>query len=202
MPVPPRLILRRFWLWLTVCIVSAAPSFALAISTVKAEPGGMVAAVLLFAILYTLATSTERFEAFHRRPFVRDTLYVGYGLRLLLSLLTAAVLVDRSSVAGVAMAPDMFCGILSMRIGSLLMGGNASGINDAGVETFLGAFVTTCVQGAILNAVVFVVMGVAYGLQRAMRKSPDHVPRGFDVVPIAEAVTPLPPDPSQRSRPA
>ena len=178
----PSIVARRFALWLTICAVSAAPSFALALSA-KADPVGMIAAVVLFAICYTLVTCTRRFEQLHRRPFVRSTLYVGYGLRILLSLLTGAAIVGGSRVVSYASVPDLFCGIASLRIVSLATGG--SSVNEARVETLAGAFVTTCVQGAILNVVVFILMAIAYGLQRATRKPPADGLRGFDVVPIA-----------------
>lgn len=183
MPSAPT-IARRFALWLAICAVSAAPSFVLALA-LKASVAGMIAAVLAFAVLYTIVTCTERFERFHRRPFVRATLYVGYGLRVAATLLSATAVLGRGAMPlGFLIFPDMMGGMLSVRVVGFLFGDPGG---EGAVHTFAGAFLTTCVQGALLNVVVFIVMAIAYGLQRAFRKPPpDHSPRGFDVVPIAE----------------
>ena len=182
--LPPLTIARRFALWLLICTISAAPSFALALGA-HADVAGMVAAVLTFALIYGALSCTAWFERVRRRPFARATMYVGYGLRLAMSLSMAGALLPNGGGGpfAYAIAPDMVCGLASLWLTRAAFG---HGGNDFDVaESFVGAFATTCVQGAILNVIVFVVMAIAYGLQRAFRAPPaEQGPRGFDVVPV------------------
>src|SRR5688572_17649859 len=98
----PRL-LRRLLLWTVLCSVSATPSFVLASSSDDFSQAAMVVGVLLFIAAYTASTSTDAFERFHNRPFVRRTLYIGYGARMLVSVLFPY-----------AWAADMIPGIISV----------------------------------------------------------------------------------------
>src|SRR5688500_18745775 len=131
----------------------------------------MVFGVLLFIAIYTAATSTEAFERFHRRPFVRRTLYIGYGLRLVLSMMFPLV------VAGFGWGlffPDIWPGLLSLGI-----------VNNLGLNTnsFEGTLLTTIVQGTLLNIIIFVIMGFVYAFQRLfMTPPPEFRPHGFEVV--------------------
>ncbi|HZN68610.1 MAG TPA: hypothetical protein VFB66_25235 [Tepidisphaeraceae bacterium] len=169
----PVVILRRLVLWTFVCVISAAPSFLWAQREFNRD--AMAVGVALFILAYTALTSTERFERFHSRPFVRRTLYIGYGLRLGASLLFP-----------VGMAADVWPGLLSVGIVEGL------GLRGRGFEQTLAI---TVVQGTLLNAILFVVMSLVYGIQRLAMKPPAEVaPRGFDVVMAGGAT--LPPTPS------
>ena len=165
-------VLRRFVLWTVICCVSAAPSFAIAYQTYNRA--AMVVGVGMFIVIYTALTSTPAFERFNRRPFVRRTLYIGYGLRLLLSI-----------AYPVGVFVDIWPGVLSIGL-----------VERMGMrpQSFEGTFAITCIQGAWLNAIIFVFMLVIYVLQRAFMKPPvEVVPVGFDVVMNAHpAVSPAP----------
>ena len=168
----PVVIFRRLVLWTFVCVVSAAPSFLWAQREFSRE--AMAVGVALFILAYTGLTSTERFERFHSRPFVRRTLYIGYGLRLGASLLFP-----------VGMVVDMWPGIISVGIVE-----DGLGLKGRGFEQTLAI---TVVQGALLNVILFVVMFLVYGIQRLTMKPPAEVaPRGFDVVMAGAAPTPQP----------
>ena len=162
--MPDRLAttLRRLALWTVVCVVSAAPSFAFAAR--EFDRGAMAAGVVLFILAYTAATSTAAFERFHNRPFVRRTLYIGYGVRLGLSI-----------AFPLGMGADVLPGILSVRV-----------VEELGLDTrsFAGTLATTIVQGTLLNALIFLFMAAAYAIQRATMKPPPgpEVMRGFEVV--------------------
>ena len=177
----PPAILRRFFLWLLICSMSAAPSFVMA-GTENANREGMAVGVILFVVGYTLLTSTSRFERFYRRPFIRPTMYFGYGLRLILSSLT--FISSLGARSNFLIFPDLFCGALSLSAGAFLMGGTGE---RQLVSGFAGALLVTCIQGAILNVLVFIFMAIIYALQRAFRKNPVE-PRGFEVVPLARAI--------------
>lgn len=166
---PPVLtILRRLALWTLVCCVSAAPSFAWAHQ--EFDRPAMVAGVALFILLYTALTSTARFERFRNRPFVRRTLYIGYGTRMAISVLFP-----------IGLGADLMPGMLSVGIVQNL------GLHPHG---FAGTFATTCVQGTLLNILLSVFMVAVWGIQRLTMKSPDQ--QGFPVVVRAIPLEQLP----------
>ena len=174
MPDPFATLLRRLALWTLICCVSAAPSFYWAdhngTNGARFDRSAMVVGVALFIVAYTALTSTTAFERFHNRPFVRRTLYIGYGVRLALSL-----------AFPIGMGADLFPGLLSVSL-----------VEKSGLRpySFEGTLATTVVQGAILNVLVFLFMLLVYGIQRlTMKPPPVTAPRGFDVV--------LPPPPEQ-----
>src|SRR5215207_8498382 len=102
-------ILRRFALWAVICVVSAAPSFVWA--SQEFNRYAMVVGVALFIVAYTALTSTAAFECFHNRPFVRRTLYIGYGARMLASVLFP-----------LGMGLDVFPGMLSFSLVQSVLG--------------------------------------------------------------------------------
>lgn len=156
------LVLRRGALWLVVCAVSAAPSFILAAGEFSRPAMGL--GVVMFAAAYTAVTCTEHFERFHTLPFVRRTLYIGYGLRLVLSV-----------AFPVGMAADLIPGMVSLGL-----------VQRLGLEphSFAGSLATTVVQGGFLNVILFVFMTALYLIQQATMKPPAVEPRnrGFEVV--------------------
>ena len=171
-------LLRRFILWTIICCASAAPSFAIAYD--EHDPAAMVVGVVLFILLYTAATSTEAFERFHRRPFIRRTLYIGYGLRLIMSAVFPLG-IGTGSPAIVLMFGDLWPGLISIHIVK-----NVVGVSP---QSFTGTLLTTIVQGALLNAILFVVMAVVYAFQSMfMTPPPERAPKGFDVVMPATPV--------------
>lgn len=158
-------ILRRFALWTVICTVSAAPSFFWAQGEYSRD--AMVLGVALFILAYTALTSTAAFDRFHRRPFIRRTLYIGYGTRLGLSLaFPLGIWVD--------LWPGMFSVGVVNRLG-------------LGTDPFAHTLLITLVQGAVLNAMIFLLMIVAYGIQRATMDPvvPEDPRRGFAVLPVA-----------------
>ena len=154
------IIFRRFLLWAAVCCVSAAPSFAWAHE--EFHRGAMVLGVALFTVAYTAFTSTERFERFHRRPFVRRTLYIGYGARMAATV-----------VFPVGASLDLLPGMLSVNLVQ-----HGAGLDP---HTFGGTLLTTIVQGTLLNVLLVLFMLFVYAIQRATMKPPEAV-QGFEVV--------------------
>ena len=164
--VEPETIFRRFMLWAAICCVSAAPSFAWAHE--EFHRGAMVLGVALFTIAYTAFTSTERFEQFHRRPFVRRTLYIGYGARMAASI-----------VFPVGVGMDLLPGMLSVNLVQ-------QGLR-LDPHSFGGTLLTTIVQGTLLNVLLALFMLFVYGIQRLTMKPPEAV-QGFEVVMPAVSV--------------
>lgn len=147
---------RRFLLWTVLCSVSAMPSFWFA-KGMKFDTYAMLCGVGLFILLYATATSTQLFLEFKDRPFVRRTLYIGYGTRLIISV-----------VFPFCWAHDLILGSLSVEIGKMLFTDRAS---------FAGTLGITIIHGTILNIILCIYMLAVYGLQRAFAKPP--VPEGI-----------------------
>jgi hypothetical protein len=186
--ITPRLVLRRFFLWLLICSVSAAPSFLIGASD-GANRAGMAAGVLVFVLAYTWLTCTERFQRFYERRYIRPTMQFGYGARLFLSALAALTLVEPDR-AIFAVLPDVYCGLLSVVAGSVVVGLKPL----EAIETFHGAMVITCLQGALLNVIVFILMLLFYPLRRSFGGPPPELRRGFEVMtPTATPVEPTHP---------
>lgn len=158
--------LRRLLLWTLVASISAAPSFAIAV-TGGFHPFAMLAGVACFIVLLTAVTCTQAFDRFQRRPFIRRTLYIGYGTRVVLSLLSAVP-------PFFGTFPDLFTGIFSIEVVSGL------GIDE---QSFTGTLLITLLQGTCLNVVVALFMLVVYAvLSRRRGPRPGHCLRcGYDL---------------------
>ena len=151
-------IARRFALWAVICVVSAAPSYVWAAQ--EFDRHAMVAGVALFVLAYTALTSTAAFERFHQRPFVRRTLYIGYGARLIVSILFP-----------LGMGLDMMPGMLSVSLVERITNSH----------TFAGTLATTVVQGTLLNLTLAIFMAAVYAFHKLFMRPPP-APQGFDVV--------------------
>jgi hypothetical protein len=178
----PATIVRRFLLWGLICAVSAAPSFVWAHA--QFDRAAMLLGVALFTVGYTVFTCTAAFERFHHRPFVRRTLYIGYGARLIVSV-----------AFPLGMGLDMMPGMLSVSI--------VQEVLKTDPHSFGGTLATTIVQGTLLNLILFVFMAAVYAIQKLTMKPPE-APPGFEVVmpviPVEEQARamPLAPSPSGR----
>ena len=124
------------------------------------------------------------FERFHLRPFVRRTLYIGYGLRLILSMIMPLGVISGGPGIIVLFA-DGLPGLWSEYVVKEWL--------FVDPVTFTGTLLTTIVQGAVLNAIVFVAMALVYAFHRVfMTPPPEAAPKGFDVVmPAAAAPAPV-----------
>jgi len=147
----PLVVFRRAALWASLCTVSAAPSFVWAQQDYSRP--AMVTGVAAFIVFYTLTTSTQAFHRFSRRPFVRTTLYIGYGLRVICSV-----------AFPLGMVLDLFPGLLSVSI--------AESLFLTARHAFAATLVTTLIQGAFLNIILGVFMLIVYGLQLVLRPMP------------------------------
>ena len=150
MQLTQRDVFKRLALWTGVCSISAAPSFIWAAQ--EFDRLAMITGVLLFIIAMTAMTCTRTFEHFEARPFVRRTLYIGYGGRLLISI-----------AFPIGMFVDLWPGVISMEL-----------VQSLGLETraFLGTLLITLVQGGILNVILMLFMGLVQGFQRLFLKPP------------------------------
>ena len=126
----------------------------------------MALGIMLFAVGYTILTSTDSFGVFQRRPGVRRTLYIGYFTRLGLSI-----------VFPLAMAADVVPGILSETAAQNTF--KVLGIShyDSRSEIFFLTLLTTCIQGTILNFLISIYMLLVYWAGAGRKQQ-----RGFEVI--------------------
>lgn len=137
---------RNLAIWTVICGISAGPSFVVAISEFS-EPGdviAMLAGVATFAIAYTILSSTGSVNHFKRDRRVRLTLRIGYVSRMVLSLL---------SFLPPFLVVDFVCGMISVSLTGL----------DNDPRSPIITYITTMVQGVILNVLLIMFMGLVYG---------------------------------------
>ena len=151
----PQDIMKRAALWTVVCSISAAPSFIWAWSDYNHL--AMLTGIVCFICLLTATTSTQRFLRFRKQPFIRRTLYIGYGFRVFISI-----------VFPLGVGADMIPGIVSINIVE-------HGLGISG-PSYLGTLLITLIQGTFLNCAVFVLMLITYGLQRLLLTMPPPEP--------------------------
>jgi hypothetical protein len=154
-------ICRRAALWTLLCCVSAGPSFIWA--SRDFDSAAMISGVAMFIVFYTVGTSTRAFLRFQRLPFVRRTLYIGYGLRVILSI-----------VFPVGMTVDLLPGMFSVTV----VQGLLPGISRNG---YLATLLITIVQGTIINVLLSMFMGMVWAIQRVACKPPRDQSQGFPV---------------------
>ena len=117
----------------------------------------MILGIVIFALGMFGMTSTTGFYRFSRMKFVRRTLYIGYSIRLAVS-----VIVPVGAIA------DLIPGMISVLLVNSGMGG----------ERFIPTLVITIVQGFMLNAILAVLMGVIWFIQMIAAPKADIAIRG------------------------
>lgn len=145
-----------FGKWGVVCSVSAAPSFFIAFSfdgDTLPRVAGMLSAILLFVIAYTAGERTRFAQRLLRNRLVEVTAWIGYGTRILITV-----------IFPIGMGLDMLCGVFAISLSSMLTGfAFAGGPSEENFSASFPAlfgwyFLTTCIQGVILNIVLFLYM--------------------------------------------
>ena len=162
-------LVKNFLIWSLVCWAAAAPSFVFGLMIGDAKVGpvlGMAAGVFTYVLAYTWYSSTDRMQRIKRRPFVRRTLMIGYGIRIAQSLLFF--------VPGVLFV-DLICGAYALQATGWLLNGPGNvlhfGTTSAG-PSFPTHYLATIIEGAMLNVILFILMLLIYGFQRLLLKPP------------------------------
>lgn len=155
--------------WLLVCMVSAAPSFYIG-STMAQQYGLQSAAMLLgiltFVAFYVFLESRKwTRRKLMSRP-LRIAVWVGYVTRVAISVLFP-----------VAMFLDIFCGLLSVSLTSGIFGmdfgpGRGSSATESMSLLFAWFYITTLVQGVILNCVLGAYVLIVFAFALLFRKRP------------------------------
>lgn len=161
-PIPRSQPHWAFVRWFFICYACAAPSFFLGsgFGSSSVRYAGMTCGILVFVLLYTAAECSDALRRWRAKPGVERTLAIGFGLRVAISL-----------IFPIGLYLDMFLGLfavgLSNRLGFPV---ERRGFGSAWVE-FANFFVTTLVQGGLVNLVLFGFMLLMYAVQIPVLKS-------------------------------
>ena len=160
------MIFRRLLVWLCIAIVSAVPSFFLAIiSGHQNWPAylAMVLGIIFFSFMFAVVSTCDWFRDQLERPFVRRAMQIGFGLRILASIV----------VVPVGIMADMLPGLLATQFGESL-----SQFTGFPPDGFVVTFWQTLIQGSILNAEVLLVVAAAWIFQIAFLTWRPRSPHG------------------------
>lgn len=183
-PIPLNLVdtelkSKNGWLvalkWTVICTISAAPSFFVAMTTTGDQAPfssavGMLLAILLFICVYTYAEMT---------PFIRRLMLdrrkklsarITYGIRMGISI-----------IFPIALPIDFMIGIVSVSMTSALLGGGERGFTggkDLSLAVTGWHFVTTILDGLIMNFIVFGLMIIVFGICVLAMEKPQYVRPG------------------------
>lgn len=154
----------RLAAWTFVACVSAGPSLVIALPGYHG--GGLIVGIAVWIVLLTLVSSTVAFVRFERVRGVRRTLWLGYGVRVVVS-----------AIPVYGWFVDLYAGSFSVELGERL------GFDGNG---FTSSLAITLIQGAALNAIVIVLMLLAFPfVRRLTRPAWDGVERcracGYDL---------------------
>ena len=156
------MLLRQLLIWTVVCSLSAAPSFALALGGWN-NPDQvlmMLAGVGCFIVAYALVSCTRFAQRLRKRPFVRTTMKIGYGTRILISFTSLMSL----GGTGAWIAPDLWVGYF----GAVFVSETLK-LDEQAIST---VFVLTIVTGGLWNVALAVYMLLVQGVQMIFRKKP------------------------------
>lgn len=144
--------------WAMVCCVSAAPSFVFGLLLANSratEITGMVLGVITFILAYTCFECSSKFQILIRKRFVRKAARIGYGVRMLISV-----------VFPLGSYIDIPTGMLSVTIANFVFGVGA-GQNreiEGQLMSLVWFYSTTLIQGFLLNVILLVFMAGVYGI--------------------------------------
>lgn len=144
-------VMRTFGTWLFVCGVSAVPSFSLGLGVTQhpLRIPAMLSGIASWSLLYTLA-DLQFFRHWREqsRPFHR-AMVNGFGLRVLISILLP-----------VGVSADMLPGAMSIGIVSMIFHPG----EPTQLASFAAVLLTTLLQGALLNVLVWSVVLILFSL--------------------------------------
>lgn len=153
-PSPPPFALRLL-VWTFVCGGSAVPSFVFGMGF---DRRAMILGIAVFVMLYTMITGTDRFLRLRRRSFVDRVLLIGFGTRLMATI-----------IFPLGMFLDVWPGMISVGIVQRFF---------PEPETFVPTLAITLIQGTLLNVLLACWMVFLYVMHRAFAK-PAPPPEGI-----------------------
>jgi hypothetical protein len=141
---------RNSVIWAVVTVLSAAPSFILALQ-LEALIMPMLCGVLIVMLVYSVASSTDKVYQWRQSKFYfAKALKITFILRILLSVLvlSAYIVTDNIELFTVI---DAYLGIGSLALTQMILGGKAT------LKTELPVFVATIFQALLMSLALLVV---------------------------------------------
>jgi len=147
--------LRALGRWTLVCGLSAAPSFfwGCTLHHGTEHISAMLCGIGIFVLAYTALECSDVYRQVISAPYVRRTLQIGYGTRLLLSLLFP-----------LGLGLDVFLGLIAVGLVQATMS-VPYGAGQASAVPFGVVLLTTLVQGVLLNLVLVAYMALVFAVQ-------------------------------------
>ena len=159
-PVTLGLYFQRFAIWTTVCVVSAGPSFFWGWGTLaRNQIAAMCVGILVFILAYSILDIATINRPWRKNRRNRITFRIGYITRMVISAIFP--------IGGIL---DMFCGIVSIRAISWMLGRTL----ETSSPGFWVVLSITLTQGIVLNAVLLVFMAIVQLVQMAMTGNAKH----------------------------
>ncbi|MDA1055392.1 MAG: hypothetical protein O3C40_33755 [Planctomycetota bacterium] len=158
--------LRALGRWTLICCISAAPSFfwGCALHRHFEHIVGMICGILVFVLAYTVVECTHYYQQIITRPHMHRTVLFGYGTRIMFSVIFPA-----------GLAIDMMTGIISVAIIQNVSPANSVELSEvSATASAFAVFLTTVVQGILLNIMLFGYMVCVYGVLRVMARVRDR----------------------------
>jgi hypothetical protein len=145
-------VIQRSLLWIVICGVSAIPSFlwGMNVSRPPFSAIAMILGTLIFAAGYTVLDLVSLREICRRNEALRRAIFFGFGTRLVCS-----------AIFPIGAVLDMFPGIISVGLVERLVG---SLQNDHTSWMITSVFLTTLIQGLLLNIELWCLIVLIYGL--------------------------------------
>lgn len=155
LPTEPRSFRYYLVFWLVICCISAAPSFLIAIGGGANIPA-MVLGVIIFVFLYSSINASGFYQSrIVARPLLHKALSIGFTLRLVLTALSALLLVPGINIPFFLIC-DAFPGMLAVAASKALVAEPAVAYGKDVGASFLPTLITTLIQGVLLSVIVLV----------------------------------------------
>lgn len=152
---------KSILVWSSICSISAAPSFFLAVGLVGVQNIlWMLIGVLLFVAGYVAADAMTFRWPYRRRVAVKLSLRITFIIRI-----------SASVIFPVALYADMFCGIISASFITALGFEPERSLNMPGPVVLIW----TLLQGTILNAVLAFIWMILLGICWVVTKEPARI---------------------------
>ncbi|MCA9124401.1 MAG: hypothetical protein H6822_32025 [Planctomycetaceae bacterium] len=148
--------LRALGRWTLICGISAAPSFfwGCALHSEFGHILGMICGIVVFILVYTAVECTHYYHQIITRPHLHRTVLIGYGTRILISV-----------IFPIGLAIDVITGMLSVALVGNIWPTDSAELSEMGsAASAFSVFLTTLVQGVLLNIVLFCYMVCVYAL--------------------------------------
>ena len=125
----------------------------------------MIGGILVFVMAYTVIECTHYYQQVITRPHMHGTVLIGYGTRILISV-----------IFPVGLAVDMMTGVFSVAIVANVSPMTLLELSEVRATTSgLAVFLTTVVQGILLNIMLFGYMVCVYGVLRVTARVRDRL---------------------------